>query len=73
MWNGIVQFDEKTTRGQKRVAWGLNLDCFIAFRGCTDISQLLPAVWKLTDPAAVSSRVHSSADSNAEASQPLAE
>jgi hypothetical protein len=72
-WNGIVEFGQKATRDQKRAAWALNLDCLTAFRGCKNISQLLPTIWKLTGPGRVSSRTRSTADSIAEASQPLAE
>jgi hypothetical protein len=72
-WNGDVEFGQKATLEQKRAAWALNLDCVTAFRGCKDISQLLPTIWKLTGPGTVSSRMRSTADSIAEASQPLAE
>lgn len=72
-WNGIVEFGQKATLEQKRAAWALNLDCVAALLGCKDISQLLPTIWKLTRPGAVSSRVRSTADSIAEASQPLTE
>ncbi len=72
-WNGDVEFGQKATREQKRAAWALNLDCVAAFRGCKDISQLLPTIWKLTGPGTVSSRMRSTADSIAEASQPLSE
>jgi hypothetical protein len=72
-WNGSVEFGQKATREQKRAAWALNLHCVAALRGCKDISQLLPTVWKLTGPGTVSSRMRSTADSIAEASQPLSE
>lgn len=70
-WNGDVEFGQKATREQKRAAWALNLNCLAAFRGCKDISQLLPTIWKITGPGTVSSRLRSTADSIAEASQPL--
>lgn len=70
-WNGDVEFGRKATREQKRAAWALNLNCFAAIRGCKDISELLPTVWKVTGPGTVSSRLRSTADSIAEASQPL--
>ena len=70
-WNGDVDFGQKATREQKRAAWALNLNCLAAFRGCKDISQLLPTIWKVTGPGTVSSRLRSTADSIAEASQPL--
>jgi hypothetical protein len=72
-WNGIIEFGQNAKRQQKEAAWALNLDCTVAFHGCKDISQLLPTVWKLTGPDTVSSRMRSTADSIAEASQPLAE
>jgi hypothetical protein len=72
-WNGDVEFGQKATREQKRAAWALNLHCVTALRGCKDIGQLLPTVWKLTGPGIVSSRMRSTADSIAEASQPLPE
>jgi hypothetical protein len=72
-WNGDVEFGQKATRAQKRAAWALDWHCVAALRGCEDISKMLPTVWKLTGPGIVSSRVRSTADSIAEASQPLAE
>lgn len=72
-WNGSVEFGQKATPTQKRAAWAVNLNCLAAFRGCNDISQLLPTVWKLTGPGVVSSRMRSTADSIADASQPLPE
>lgn len=72
-WNGDVEFGQKATQEQKRAAWALNLDCFTAIRGCKDISRLLHTIWKLTRPGAVSSRMRSTADSIAEASQTLPE
>lgn len=72
-WNGDVTFGQMATQEQKRAAWALNADCFIAFKGCKDIAELLPSVWKLTSPGAVSSRMRSMADSIADASKPLPE
>jgi len=72
-WNGIVEFGELATEKEKRAAWALNLNCMTAFHGCNDISMLLPTIWKLTTPGAVSSRMRSSAHSIAESSQPLPE
>jgi len=70
-WNGIVEFGQLATEEQKRAAWSLNLDCVTAFHGCNDISKLLPTIWKLTSPSAVSTRVRSTADSIAESSESL--
>jgi hypothetical protein len=70
-WNGIVDFGMRATEEQRRAAWTLNPKCFAALHGCRDISELLPAVWKLTSPGTVSSRMRSMADSIADASQPL--
>lgn len=72
-WNGIVEFGQLATAEQKRAAWAFNLNCITTFNGCNDIAQLLPTIWKLTSPSTVSSRLRSSADSIAEASQPLPE
>jgi hypothetical protein len=72
-WNGLVAFGQSATEDQKRAAWGLNLECIAIFHSCQDISQLLPTIWKLTNPGAVSSRIRSSADSIADASQTLPE
>jgi hypothetical protein len=72
-WHGNVQFAQLATPEQKRAALALNLGCVIAVRGCRDISQLLPTIWKRTGPGTVSSRMRSMADSIAETSQPLAE
>jgi hypothetical protein len=70
-WNGTVDLGQMATTVQKQAAWGLNSDCFVALKGCKDISKLLPTVWKLTSPGAVSSRMRSMADSLANAEQPL--
>lgn len=72
-WNGIVEFGQSATNEQKEVAWGLNLDCLLALRGCKDISQLSPRIWKTTRVGLVSSCIRSSADSAAESSQPLSD
>jgi len=72
-WNGNVEFGQLTTNEQKRAAWGLDLDCFVSLRGCRDISVLSPIIWRATGPGLVSSCLRSSADSEAEASQPLSD
>jgi hypothetical protein len=72
-WNGIVEFGQLATNEQKQAAWGLNLDCFVALHGCKDISILSPRIWRATGVESVSSCMRSSADSIAEASQPLSE
>jgi hypothetical protein len=70
-WNGMVDFARISTPKQKEAALGLNLACMTAFRGCKDISELLPTIWKTTSPGTVSSRMRSMADSIADDSQPL--
>ena len=70
-WNGNIEFGQSATRKQKAAAWGLNLNCLTALHGCKDISQLSPEIWRATGPGAVSTRLRSTADSAAEASQPL--
>jgi hypothetical protein len=70
-WNGDVQFGQLATEAQKRAAWALNINCIEALHGCRDISELNPAIWKRPSPNKVSSRMHSSADSIAEAAQPV--
>jgi hypothetical protein len=72
-WNGDIGLGQMATQEQKRAAWAFNPDCFTALRGCKDITELLPGIWKLTSPRAVSSRMRSMADSTADASQPLPE
>ena len=72
-WRGNVQFAQFATQNQKRAAKGLNVSCVTAHYGCKDISELLPTVWKLTSPGAVSSRLRSMADSIADASVALPE
>lgn len=68
---GIVDFGRNATQAQKLAGWGLNVNCFTAPRGCKDVSELMPAAWKLTAPGAVSSRVRSMGDSIADSQQPL--
>jgi hypothetical protein len=70
-WNGDVSFCQGMKPELRKSAWGLNPACFIALSGCRDISELLPTLWKVTSPGAVSSRVRSDADSIAERAQPL--
>ncbi len=70
-WNGDVEFGQLATSEQKQAAWGINLDCLVAFHGCKDISVLSRQIWRTTGPRLVSSCMRSSADSEAEASQPL--
>jgi hypothetical protein len=72
-WNGSLEFGQLVTPEQKRAAWAIDLHCLTAYRGCSDITRLLPTIWKATGPGVVSSRMRSTADSNAEAAQPLAE
>lgn len=72
-WNGIVEFGQRATNEQKARAWAVNLGCFAAIHGCSDISQLSPKIWKAVRPGIVSSRVRSTSDSAAEATQPLPE
>jgi hypothetical protein len=72
-WNGNIEFGQLATDEQKRAAWALNLDCLASRHGCKDISQLSPTIWRATGPGVVSSRMRSTADSSAEASQPLSD
>lgn len=72
-WNGIVEFGQRATNEQKARAWAVNLGCFAAIHGCSDISQLSLKIWKAVRPGIVSSRVRSTSDSAAEATQPLPE
>ena len=70
-WNGDVGLGQFANEERKRAAWAFNTDCFVAVRGCRDISELMPAVWKRTSPGRVSSRTRSNSDSFADAAQPL--
>jgi hypothetical protein len=71
IWNGIVEFGQVASDEQKRLAWSLNTECMIALHGCSDISEIMPEVWKRVSTNSVSSRVRSTADSIAEGAQPL--
>jgi hypothetical protein len=70
-WNGDVSFSQRVTPETRKAGWGLNPACFTALRGCKNVSELLPTLWKVTSPGTVSSRMRSDADSIAEAAQPL--
>jgi hypothetical protein len=70
-WNGEAAFTQRVKPEIRSAGWKLNIECFASFRGCKDISELLPALWKSTSPGTVSSRVRSNSDSIAEAAQPL--
>jgi len=47
-WNGIVEMGYATTPELRQAALSLNPDCLTRIRGCTDIAQLLPEVWRST-------------------------
>ncbi len=70
-WNGDIFIGQLAREDQKRSAWAFNFDCLVAHEGCRDISELNPQIWKRTSPDTVSSRLRSTADSIAEAAQPL--
>lgn len=70
-WNGNVFIDQLASQNQKSAAWAFNFDCLVAYKGCRDISELNSVIWKRTSPDSVSSRMRSTADSIAEAAQPL--
>jgi hypothetical protein len=70
-WNGDVSFSQRVAPEIRKAGWGLNPACFTALKGCKNLGELLPTLWKVTSPGVVSSRVRSDADSIAEAAQPL--
>jgi hypothetical protein len=72
-WNGSVEFGQLATNEQKQAAWGINSDCLVAFRGCKDISTISRQIWRTSGSGVVSSCMRSSADSEAEASEPLSD
>ena len=72
-WNGDVSYGLGVRPEIRRAGWGLNPACFTAIRGCRNVSELLPAFWKVITPGTVSSRVRSDSDSIAESSLPLAD
>jgi len=45
-WNGIVEMGFATAPELRQAALSLNLNCLTGIRGCTDIAQLLPQVWR---------------------------
>ena len=57
MWNGLVGFDTRATPQQRDAALALNLNCFARIGGCKDIIDLLPTIWKHTNPGMISSRL----------------
>jgi len=70
-WNGHIFIGQLATGNQKHAAWAFNFDCLITYKGCRDISELNPLIWRRTNPDRVSSKVRSTADSMAETAQPL--
>jgi hypothetical protein len=70
-WNGDVGFTQRVKPEVRRAGWQLNAECLTSFRGCKDVSELLPALWKSSLGGTVSSRMRSDSDSTAEAAQPL--
>lgn len=57
MWNGFVQFDTRATRQERDAAYALNLNCLTTGDRCTDISSLLPLVWRRTGAKSVQSQL----------------
>jgi hypothetical protein len=45
-WSGIVEMGFSTLPELRKAALSLDLNCLTRMRGCTDIAQLLPAVWR---------------------------
>jgi len=48
-WNGIVEMGFATDPELRQAALSLNPSCLTRIRGCTDIAQLLPLVWRTSD------------------------
>lgn len=57
IWNGLVEFDTRTTPEQRDAALALNLDCLSRIGGCKDIVELLPRVWTYAGPGTITSRL----------------
>jgi hypothetical protein len=72
-WNGNIFIDQLASQNQKQAGWAFNFDCLMSYKGCHDISEINPLIWKRTSPNRVSTRVRSTADSMAEAAQPLSD
>ena len=47
-WNGIVELGYTTPPEMRHAALSFNTNCLTSFRGCSDIAQLLPEIWKPT-------------------------
>jgi hypothetical protein len=47
-WNGIVEMGYTTVPPLRHAALSFNTTCLTSFRGCNDIAQLMPEIWKPT-------------------------
>jgi hypothetical protein len=47
-WNGSVEMGNTTVPQLRRAALSLNTSCLTSIRGCSDIAQLMPEIWKPT-------------------------
>jgi len=48
-WNGVVEMGFATAPELRHAALSLDPNCLTKIRGCTDIAQLLPLVWRPSD------------------------
>ncbi len=64
LWNGIIEINPQATSKERQAAFALDLSCFTKIRGCDDIAQMLPSVWKHIDTRTLLSRVPSMADAS---------
>jgi len=48
-WNGVVEMGFDTAPELRQAALALDPNCLTRIRGCTDIAQLLPLVWRPSD------------------------
>jgi hypothetical protein len=61
-WNGDVDFNQSASEEERKAALGFNLNCFIYLKGCRDLSEMAPRIWKVTANGTMYSRMPSKAD-----------
>ena len=64
LWNGLVALNATATGRERLAALSLNLDCFAQIRGCHDITEMLPSIWKQTAASTLVSRLPSLSDAS---------
>jgi hypothetical protein len=64
VWNGMVEFNATATYEQRQAARSFNFRCFLPFKRCTDISDLLPEIWSRNPDGSLRCQFRTSGDAS---------